>query len=171
MRNSIINCIACATILVILISFSSCTNKKKNGTTSVSTEKLKEELTDLQYQEDKAESDKDFATLDKILSKDITIDLVADIHKFHIPNRDSFYAILRSTPADTSAYKQPLFENIKVTTSGDESVMDYLVTFYDSSQDVESMPNQYHNVVKWIKVNGQWQTVAVQSSSIPRKKE
>ena len=171
MRSSFINSIPAVAILTIVISLISCSDKKKKETTAIptstdSTGSIVRVLTDLQKQEDKAESDKDFATLDKLVAKNVTVTL----DEFYIPNRDSFYAIMKRIPADTSAYKEPLYEDIKITSAGDTAVMDYLVTFDEKDQIRKSVLNQYHNVVSWIKINGQWQILTVHSSYIPPKK-
>jgi hypothetical protein len=154
--------------ILIIIAFSSCSTKKKNP--AVDMEKLKEELVALQYEEDKAESDRDFATLDKILSEDLTIDFLAGITDLHIPNRDSFYMILRKSPPD-STYIKPLYENNKMTTAGDTVVMDYKVTFYEDTRDGDTLTSYFQNTVKWIKVDGRWKMITVKAILLPEKNE
>jgi ketosteroid isomerase-like protein len=159
------NLITACSLLFAMFFLLSCTGKNKTSPiteekTGMNSEDIKHTLTVLQKEEDRAEAEKDFTTLDKLLSKDIII----AIDGGNYFGRDTMYALLKKVIRNNQPYEDPKYDKINVAVSGNTAVMSYLVAFRSRDNEGKTSEEKFMNMVTWIKQDDQWQVLAVQSN-------
>ena len=105
--------------------------EKPADTSMVIPPTLQDTLLALWQQEEKAELEKDFATLDRIILPSFTMTRSDG----QVWTRDQLYEDVRGMSAD--AYQSPIYDNVKVVSSNDTAFMSYRIGF----------PNQGVNAV------------------------
>jgi hypothetical protein len=132
----------------------SCNSGSNSKTTSTDTSNvipgsLADTLLNLQKLEEKAEQEKDFTTLDRLLSPDFSMTRLDG----EVWTREQLYEDIRSTSSDY--YYSPKYDSVKVATEKDTAYMNYKISF--SNQGANAMDTvKYDMSTIWLRKDTSW---------------
>ena len=154
---AVLKSLLAVTILIFAFSFLAQGQSKKDGK-SLS---LEQELMRLQHAEDEAESKKDFAALERLLSDDFI---------FTAPNgaiSDKKKLIEDVKNDDEPEAGQTIsYDDVKVHAYGKTAVVNYLLVVRGRDKDGKDYSNRYRNTVVWVKPQSRWRMAAIHVSRI-----
>lgn len=121
---------------------------------------IEQELMQLQRAEDDAESKRDLATLDRLLSDDFI---------FTTPNGaiSDKKKLLEDIKNDEPEVGQTInYEDVKTHVYGKTAVVNYRLIVQGRDKDGKDYTNRYRNTVLWVKQQGRWRMAAIHVSRI-----
>jgi hypothetical protein len=110
---------------------------------------LADTLLNLQKQEEKAELDKDFATLDRLLSPEFRMTRLNG----EIWTREQLYEDIRSMSSEY--YYSPRYDSVKVATEKDTAYMNYKISFGNRGANSTDTV-KYDMSTIWLRANASW---------------
>jgi ketosteroid isomerase-like protein len=144
-------------ITVLIVAASSYAQGQSKGDKRKS---LEQELMQLQHDEDEAESKRDLAALDRLLSDDFI---------FTAPNgaiSDKKRLIEDVKNADPEVGQTINYDDVKTHVYGKTAVVNYLLIVKGQDKNGKDYANRYRNTVVWIKQQGHWRMAAIHVSRI-----
>jgi len=147
--------------LLLLITIVITTSFAFGQTTNTATQNNKElerVLMQLQREQDEAEIKRDMAKLERIF----TDDQFATYPMGNIQTKTQYINSLKErTPSKTDQIK---YDDVRVNTYGNTAIVNYVVTFSNSSEK-DTPPRKYRNTVVWVKQGNDWKTAATHASA------
>ena len=141
---------------LIVAAFSYAQGQAKGG----ESKSLEQELMRLQRAEDEAESKRDLAALDRLLSDDFI---------FTAPNgaiSDKKKLIEDIKNDEPEAGQTINYEDVKTHAYGKTAVVNYLLIVNGHNKEGKDYINRYRNTVFWVKQQGHWHMAAIHVSRI-----
>ena len=143
-------------ILPLLTAFLILTCHSNDGTPNGSADtsnvvpgSLADTLLGLQKQEEKAELDKDFATLDRLLSPEFRMTRLDG----EIWTREQLYEDIKSMSSEY--YYSPKYDSVKVATEKDTAYMNYKISFGNRGANSTDTV-KYDMSTIWLRNNASW---------------
>lgn len=133
---------------------------QKYSKVGVGSNSLEQELMRLQNAVDEAETKKDFAALDRLLT---------DEYIFTAPNgttSDKKQLVKDLKNAAPEAGQTITYDDVKFYDYGNTAVINYLLTVKGRDKDGKDYTNRYRNTVTWIKQQDRWRMAAIHVSRI-----
>lgn len=144
--------------LLIVAASAYAPGQSKKGSKSQS---LEQELMRLQRAEDEAESKRDLAALERLLSDDFI---------FTAPNGaiSDKKRLIEDVKNDNEpeAGQSISYDEVKAHAYGKTAVVNYLLVVKGKDKDGKDYTNRYRNTVVWIKQQGRWRMAAVHVSRL-----
>ncbi len=142
------------TLLLLLILFLiSCNSNKSPGESpghpNVIPGTLEDTLLHLQKQEDRAETEQDFAVLDKLISPEFRLTRLDG----EVWNREQLYEDIRSSSSDY--YYSPIYDSVKVATAKDTAFMNYKISFTNRGANATDTMRYDMNTI-WLRSDTSW---------------
>ncbi len=155
--SAVLKSLLIVTILIFAPSFFAQGQSKKD----VKSESLEQELMRLQRAEDEAESKRDFAALERLLTDD---------YIFTAPNgaiSDKKKLIEDIKNDDEGEAGQTInYEDVKVHAYGKTAVVNYQLVVKGKDKDGKDYSNRYRNTVVWVRQQNRWRMAAIHVSRI-----
>ncbi len=123
-------------------------------------DKLAQELMRWQQAEDEAETKKDLAALERLLSADFIFTAPTGA----LTNKQQLLADIKtSEPGGSETIS---YDEIKAHAYGQTAVVHYRLTVRGQDKDKQDFTNRYRNTVVWVKQQGRWRMAAIHVSRI-----
>ena len=118
-------------------------------------EKLKQELIQLQRAINEAETKRDFAALDRLLTEDY----IFTESSGRISDKKQLYEDLKK--AESSTGETINYDDVKVFPYKDSAVMSYLLVVSVRDKDEKEIIYRFRGTVTWVKRQKRWQMAAI----------
>lgn len=144
--------------LLIVAAFSGAQSQSK----SAQGKSIEQELMQLQRAEDDAESKRDFAALDRLLSDDF----IFTAPNGAISDKRKLIEDVRNEEPEAGGGQTINYDEVKVSVYGKTAVVNYLLIVKGRDKDGKDYINRYRNTVVWVRQQGRWRMAAIHVSRI-----
>ena len=138
-----------AALLILSCNSNDGTSSGNADTSNVVPGSLADTLLGLQKQEEKAEVDKDFATLDRLLSPDFRMTRLDG----EVWTREQLYEDIKSMSSEY--HYSPKYDSVKVATEKDTAYMNYTISFGNRGANSTDTV-KYDMSTIWLRANASW---------------